>query len=331
LEVNEAIAGEESCPKDQLVFLIFLEIDLKGILISNIINPEDHSSICEIMEKRCLVCETVFTDYLYNKTLARCSSCGFITANMEVDQETLRKIYSVNYFNGEEYSDYKLDKQVLVENFRRRIRSIVKLVDPSGIKNMIEIGCAYGFFGEEMVRRFPGATYTGFDIAEDACMYAREELHLDARCEDFLDTEPGKTFTDAFMWDSIEHLSRPDLYIEKIGSLLEENGRIYITTGDIGALVPRVMKANWRLIHPPSHLHYFSKASLSQLLNKNGFSVQTISYPGNSRSMKQIFYSLFLLQKKGNSLSRLLYSLIPERWQITINTRDIMFVIAVKD
>jgi len=282
------------------------------------------------MTNHCLVCKKSSFNVIYHNTLKKCIHCGFVTANLEIDDAILKKIYSDNYFKGEEYLNYLNDKEAITNNFNRRLNYIQKLYPSRQMGNVLEIGCAYGFFGEELQRHYPGASYSGFDVAEEACAHASEVLKLNVQCADFLSADINSSFSDIFMWDVIEHLSNPDKFIEKISQHINKGGKLYITTGDIGALLPKLQRAKWRMIHPPSHLHYFTKKSLIQLLENYGFKVTKITYPGTSRSIKQIFYSLFLLKKKGNSLTRFIYNKIPKNSKITINTFDIMFIIAKK-
>ena len=46
------------------------------------------------MNKTCLVCNTNALSPIYNETLLKCNICGFITANMEIDSETLQQTYT---------------------------------------------------------------------------------------------------------------------------------------------------------------------------------------------------------------------------------------------
>ncbi len=65
-------------------------------------------------------------------------------------------------------------------------------------------------------------------------------------------------------------------YISKISNEIGSNGRLYITTGDIESWLSKIQKKKWRLIHPPSHLHYFSKKTITQLLEASDFIVEKI-------------------------------------------------------
>ena len=137
-------------------------------------------------------------------------------------------------------------------------------------------------------------------------------------------------YSDVFMWDVIEHLAHPEAFLTKIHDELKPGGRLYITTGDISALLPRIQQHKWRMIHPPSHIFYFSRTHLTMLLQKHGFSVVRITYPAIYRSIRQIYFSLFLLEKKGRLASKF-FKLIPASWFVPVNTFDIMFVAAVKE
>ena len=276
----------------------------------------------------CIICNSPNSRFLYNRTLQKCSSCGFITANIGISAEELTSIYNENYFKGEEYLDYVSDKAVIQKNFIQRLKRL--LIDETENINALEIGCAYGFFGELFSRKFGEATFTGLDLAKEAIDYGKDNFGLNLICRDYLNYESNDKYSHIFMWDVIEHLPRPDLYIQKIAEESRDGAELHITTGDIGALLPRLRKEHWRMIHPPSHLHYFSKKTLSLLLEKNGFRVQTISYKPVYRSVKQIFYSLFLLNSSGNRLINRLFKEIPEEWFIPVNTFDIIHCIAVR-
>lgn len=282
------------------------------------------------MSKVCLVCKASQLKSIYGGTLLKCGTCGFVTANMEVDLDILKQTYTENYFKGEEYLDYLRDKEILQTNFKNRLQYIFKKVDKATITNTLEIGCAYGFFAEELDHHLKNVKYVGYDVVLEAITYGKDQLKQNLICGDYLQSETGKNLSDIFMWDVIEHLPNPEKFIEKASTELKAGGRIYITTGDIERLVPSIQKEKWRMIHPPSHLHYFSKKTLSRLVEKNGFQIIDVSYPPVYRSVRLIFFSLFMLRKKFPKFVEKIYNLIPAKMNVAINTYDIMFLIAEK-
>lgn len=282
------------------------------------------------MVKTCLVCNATKFRPIYDATLLKCDACGFVTANMEIDLKVLQQTYTENYFKGEEYVDYLRDKEILQTNFKKRLQSIFKKIDKSTVTNTLEIGCAYGFFAETLTQELKKVKYVGYDVVPEAIDYGRNRLNQNLVCGDYLEAKVDTKVSDVFMWDVIEHLPNPEKFIEKASGELQQGGRIYITTGDIECLIPRMQKAKWRMIHPPSHLHYFSKRTLSKLLENNGFKITDVSYPPVYRSIRLIYYSLFMLRKKYPGIVEKIYNLIPAKMNIAINTYDIMFVIAEK-
>ena len=278
----------------------------------------------------CLVCGANNWQLLYDQLLLKCSNCGFVTANMEVDQAQLDEVYTENYFKGEEYLDYLEDQEVQRLNFQDRIKGFKKVVGKHEPKNILEIGCAYGLFGDEAKKEWPKAHYTGFDVVEEAIDHAQKDLGLNAINQDYLSESMSQAHDAVFMWDVIEHLQFPEKFLAKISSEMETGGALCITTGDIDALVPKLQGRKWRMIHPPSHLHYFSKKSIEKLLNAHGFELIRCSYPSISRSVRLIFFGLFMLNRNPPKWVSKLHNTIPSRWRVGINTYDILFVIAKK-
>jgi SAM-dependent methyltransferase len=282
-----------------------------------------------IENKRCLVCNSNHFIPIYSYTLLKCSKCSFITANLDVKKLNYKNIYDEQYFNGKEYFQYQYDKPLIQKNFEKRLKKVLKVVDRNDISFILEIGCAYGFFGDLIKRHFPGVKFTGLDISTEAVNFGRMELGLDLHEIDYLNFKSKNSYSDIYMWDVIEHLPDPNKVVEKANLELMKNGRLIITTGDIESYLARFQKEKWRLIHPPSHLHYFSKSSISRLLEKNNFKIIDISYQPILRSLKQSWYSMFLLNKKPNFLVKKIFNSLPDI-NLRINTYDIMTVIAVK-
>ena len=158
--------------------------------------------------------------------------------------------------------------------------------------------------------------------------YAAETLHVPAVQGNYLDMDLGRRYDLMVMWDTIEHLKRPDLFIGKIAKDLKPGGLLALTTGDIDSLNARWRGPKWRLIHPPTHLHYFSVNTITTLLDRYGFDVVHVSHPGNARTLRWIFYAVTVLRMKKPKL----YELLPA-WRlfdlgIVVNLFDIMFVVA---
>lgn len=202
----------------------------------------------------------------YPADLKKCPACGHVWAFYGLSDGELKALYGEDYFSGEEYLDYAREAPALRRNFRPRLREIIRR-HPKGSR-LWEIGAAYGFFLELASAHFEVA---GCDVSESAAAYASHTLRLDVRTLDYLDYEPDRPFDVLCMWDTVEHLPHPHRYLEKAFADLASGGTLAIATADISAFLPRIRRAKWRIIHPPTHLHYFSRSSMATLLRRIGF------------------------------------------------------------
>ena len=278
----------------------------------------------------CVVCENNKNFERKFKILFECCDCGHIFADIDIDFEDVTEIYSDKYFFGNEYIDYISDKAPIEKNALVRNKIIKKYTKNFTNKNLYEIGCAYGFFLNKIKKNYD--ITKGIDVNENAIIYAKEYLNLNLEHGDFLSKKIKKDFYNIFcMFDVIEHLSKPNHFIKKINQISKKNTYLFITTGDIKSLNAKIKGKNWRLIHPPSHIHYFSRDSIKKLLEQNNFSIVDIKYLGNYRNIKFIINKIPFLKKNFIWLKKIFKFFNLDKKDIYLNLFDIMFVVAKKN
>jgi SAM-dependent methyltransferase len=261
--------------------------------------------------------------------LLECEECKFTTADLSIAEEDLRQLYTARYFSGEEYRDYLGDRHVADKQFRLRLRKLLKYVQRPEEKNMFEIGCAYGFFLSIAKRAF--RSVEGVDLSTEATEYASKVLGLNAHGEDFLRYEFGAAPDVICMWDTIEHLRCPDLCVERAAEALPRGGLFALTTSDVDSVVARVRGGKWRQIHPPTHLHYFSRDTLKRLLRRYGFAVREVSTEGVYRSVDTMAYIVLCLKSDQRGLYARLRKMRLLNWDLYLNLGDIVFVVAERE
>ena len=89
------------------------------------------------------------------------------------------------------------------------------------------------------------------------------------------------------------------------------------------------------MIHPPTHLHYFTIGSMRRLLTRSGFEVLGIDKIGVSREINNMLLGMSLFSKSAlvRSLSKTLLSATGRFWghgRLYLNLYDIMFIAARK-
>jgi 2-polyprenyl-3-methyl-5-hydroxy-6-metoxy-1,4-benzoquinol methylase len=278
------------------------------------------------MTDKCIVCGGRETAPCY-QGVVRCQQCGHVYADARLSAEELAALYQRQYFFGEEYQDYLADKAVAQKNFALRMKALRPYLQPERHRHVFEIGAAYGFFLDTVRDSF--ATVRGIDITEDGPRYAREQLRLDVAQGDFLAyPSEGQVHDVVCLWDTIEHLQEPQRYIEKISAHTTPGALLAITTGDIASLNARWKKDSWRLLHPPTHLHYFSPRTLAQMLEHYGFSVIYNRYCGFYRSVENMLYNIFVLRRQSPRLYEGMKGLGLTKGALYLNLYDIMYVIA---
>lgn len=280
------------------------------------------------MSSACIVCGGTSQSLLYTG-IVRCDLCGFVCANLHPSEGEILRIYQKSYFFGEEYSNYQADREVLQKNFKLRLKTLLQFTDQSRHRRLFEIGSAYGFFLALAKHHFEGVQ--GIDITQDGVQYSINELGLDVMQGDLLAADlKGQEFDVVCLWDTIEHLRTPHLYLEKVGQHMKSGGLLAITTGDIESLNARLMKKRWRLIHPPTHLQYFSRNTLTRMLDRLNFDVIYQDHCGFYRSFDNAFYNLFVLRCQLPLVYRLVQKLRLAPRNFYLNLYDILYLIAKK-
>ena len=276
---------------------------------------------------RCAACDSASYEPIFGGLL-RCKDCGHAFAPPEATDEDLAAIYTENYFAGEEYHNYLADKDVAQRNFRSRLRVLKKFMDPARHRRLFEVGCAYGFFLEAAKDVF--ASVQGVDVSAAAAGYAKNNLHLDATCADFLKYDLGtREFDVACMWDTIEHLAHPDLYIAKLADHMKTGALIAITTGDFASLTraathqmaPDASAVACALFFDRQHDHDARSVCFDTVYAR---------HCGYYRSLRSMAYGVFV-QKHGDTRAfDFLNRFGVGGWPLYLNFYDIMYVVGRK-
>jgi SAM-dependent methyltransferase len=254
--------------------------------------------------------------------IVKCPVCQLIFFGEEIEPESL---YAKEYFFGGEYRDYLADRKILQRNSSQRIGQLRRLKS-SG--RLLELGSAFGFFLELAQKHWE---VRGIDIAPEGTEYAHRTLGLNVMLADFLTlSDELESYDIICMWDTVEHLPHPVRFIEKASRWLKPGGVLVMTTGDIESPLARFQKEGWRLIHPPTHLFYFSVTTLSQAVERAGLKVLGTSHVGYYRGFQAMLYGMFVLGRKPTWLYHVFTLNGRIDFPIYMNLYDIMMLTARK-
>ena len=241
-------------------------------------------------------------------TLVRCLDSGLVYLSNPLSREELERFYSLKYFEGEVsrkgYSSYEADESVLRANFRQHFRHILKDVAREGKDakqlRLLDYGCAYGYFLDEVKDAF--REVRGVEVNDAVAEVGRRRFGLDIESGSAGEPSMGRDSLDIItMWDVIEHLATPRSTLSACAAALKTGGQLYLTTGDIESPLARVLRQHWRLINPPQHITYFSRRTLSGLLQQCGFKVVGMWYCGKRVSLEFLLFIARYLLGRGRS------------------------------
>lgn len=264
---------------------------------------------------RCAVCQRNNWDRR-SELLDTCLSCGFVKADDRYFSANYDEVYSDAYYKCGDYYDYKAEEVALKKNFRNRLNKILSYRNAG---DLLDIGCGYGFF-LELAK--PYYSVQGVERNRKLSHKVSQRLSLPIYGGDFLESAFHKQYDILTAFDVVEHIPRPDLFIQKCYKINKDKGLLFIETGDIEALLPKIQGKKWRLINPPEHLNYFSVKTLSLLLESCGYEVVFVDRVCFWRSIKQIVFRTFHINPK-------FITLLPDI-SIPLNTYDIIFIGARK-
>lgn len=167
--------------------------------------------------------------------------------------------------------DYLAEEAGQRETARRVLAVLERRIRPG---RLLEIGCWVGFLLDEARSR--GWTVQGVEPSRFAARHAREVLGLDVANQDLLSAAlPLESYDAVVLGDVLEHLTDPAAALRRLSSLLAPAGVLVLILPDAGSRLARLMGARWWSVIP-THVQYFTRASLRRLLADLGWEVMEV-------------------------------------------------------
>jgi SAM-dependent methyltransferase len=140
---------------------------------------------------------------------------------------------------------------------------------------ILDLGCWVGFLLAEARER--GWRTLGVEPSEFGSTYARERLGLEVITADAGSAVlPEAAFDAVVLGDVIEHLTDPGEALDRIRAWLAPGGVLWLALPDAGSPLARVLGRRWWSVIP-THVQYFTRASIATLLGRHGFTVLELS------------------------------------------------------
>lgn len=207
--------------------------------------------------------------YDHPKKAFKCNNCGLVFLHPQMTEEEERIFYEREY--GEIYSKEKGTS--LKDLFNARLqdaKTYYELVKEYLNKDndCLEIGCASGYFLATIKDKVKSVT--GFETYLEFKKFCKS-INI-KMLENLEDCSDGR-FDRIFMFFVLEHLRDPINYLKRLKKILMKGGCLLIEVPNVDDVLISVYKIPKFLnfYFTPAHQFYYSKETLSALLQKAGF------------------------------------------------------------
>lgn len=234
--------------------------------------------------------------------LVQCTQCQLVFVGQQPEAHELYALYGETYFHNEQsgevgYTNYIADEPNIRATANRRLAFVERFAPQKG--KMLDVGCAMGFFVDVAKER--GWKVEAADVSGFAVQYVRDRFGHTAHHGNLTDLDLPEAHYDLItLYDVIEHVPDPNGNVQKVARLLKAGGVFEMATPDVGSLPARLTGKRWigyKLSE--EHVYYFSVATLTKLLNDNGFDVLHVRHVGKYVTLRLFldrlgFYAPFL-------------------------------------
>ena len=225
----------------------------------------------------CPICESHdHTLFAQKETLivVTCQGCGFIFLAPLPQPDDSVALYDDAYSGTTEGYFAKVEKKMRRSRGRaRRLRRLTNGTAP----RLLDVGASGGFMVQ--AAREVGFDAQGLELDPKSVAFARARYpgndFFHGTIENYLETYPhaASAFDVIYCAEVIEHVPDVNNFVAAIAQVMKPDGRLYLTTPDIGHWRRPKNIAQWDAFDPPAHCLYFDRASLRRLLAKHGLQI----------------------------------------------------------
>ena len=239
----------------------------------------------------CPVCNGIdikkyVTKYKFN--MDKCYQCQHIFTNPFPSKDAL------NFFYNSEFKDF--ENKFFLESFENRIPIFTKRLGFMSIfkdiKKILDVGSAVGIFIEANIRSEFNYKIDVCDISKNACEILKKNYpDINIFNQDLCEVKLGN-YDAVTLWDTLEHLVDPSIFLKSIWNQLRKNGYLFLSTPNTRSFEWEVMGKDHIQLLPPGHVNLYNVNNIKKILNKNNFSVVDIFTPNPSLDLTYVLSEL---------------------------------------
>ena len=227
--------------------------------------------------------------------ILKCNNCKIVFLSPEPTKKELSYLYS-KYFDKANKNDVLYDKRL--DRKARNLSNYVKLSKG----RILDIGSG---FGRDLLafKKIGWDTY-GVEKSELAAKFTIDELKLNVFNGELTQAcFPPNFFNIIILYHTFEHIYNPFEILKEISRILKQDGLLVIAVPNMENIEARIFRKYWTMgLDVPAHLFHYSQKTLTDVLNKSSFQVDTIKYLSGTSSLSSsignIVREIFLMVHK---------------------------------
>ena len=113
----------------------------------------------------------------------------------------------------------------------------------NSINNYLEVGGGHGLYASEAIKNTDGATYSLVDISQSSINIAKKMIDNDKVTyvnSDIFHYNPNTKYDFITMGEVLEHVENPIKLLEKLHTLLTDDGKLFITAPTNGPTIDHI-------------------------------------------------------------------------------------------
>jgi SAM-dependent methyltransferase len=204
------------------------------------------------------------SDEALRDPLVECVSCGLQFVNPRLRPDVILG----GYRDGTDET-FVSQAPARERTFAKALNMIEQLAPCRG--HLLDVGTAAGSFLHVAAVR--GWTVSGCEPNTWLGAWGKRTYGIDIKPGTLFDQHyADRTFDVVTVWDVLEHTHDPQGLLQECQRVLKPGGLLVVNCPDIGSWISRLMGRHWLMLLS-THLYYFTRQTLGQMLRKVGFMV----------------------------------------------------------
>ncbi len=206
----------------------------------------------------------------------KCNNCGLVYQTPRLSIDAIKEYYDSEYLAHRKKKDWgfltPLYEWAMNKLDRDKEKIVKKYFPVNEDTRLLDVGCAVGTFLLYMNEKYQ-CKISGVDFKED----------LDYPGFDKIDFHQGVFYDQKFaaesidlvtMWHFFEHDYDPVKSLGVARKILTADGKLIIEVPRLDSLTFKLFKNKWPGVQAPQHTALYSKKTLVEILEKNGFEIE---------------------------------------------------------